>query len=30
MECYNDLCVEWNDDTCILNKISISELELYE
>ncbi len=26
MECYNDLCVYWKDDICILDRISINEI----
>ena len=28
MECYNDLCVYWKKDICILDSISINEIGL--
>ena len=28
MKCYNDLCVYWKEDTCILDRISINEIGL--
>ncbi len=28
MECYNDLCVYWKEDNCILDSISINEIGL--
>ena len=28
MECYNNLCVYWKQDTCILDSISINEIGL--
>ena len=26
MECYNDLCVFWKENTCTLDEISVNEL----
>ena len=28
MDCYNDLCVYWKENTCILDNISINEIGL--